>query len=207
MLISARPVPSVTPGSGTSSLPDSSAFRLTSSAASGALDVVDVSTASPPPSSPPQAADTKARALRAARASGRRGMFTSVSLRWSAPHNGAVLMAEVVTVSETVAATPARGAKIAALAGLLARLDPGEVEPVVAFLAGEPRQGRIGVGWATLVALAPEPAAEPSLTVAGVDQRLGEVLATTGPGSVGARSTLLGDLLARATAPEADFLR
>ena len=64
-------------------------------------------------------------------------------------------MAEVVTTSEAVAATSARSAKIAALAGLLARLQPGEVEAVVAFLAGEPRQGRIGVGWATLVALAP----------------------------------------------------
>ncbi|MGH9006070.1 MAG: ATP-dependent DNA ligase, partial [Acidimicrobiia bacterium] len=116
-------------------------------------------------------------------------------------------MAEVVTTSEAVAATPARGAKIAAIAGLLARLDPGEVEPVVAFLAGEPRQGRIGVGWATLVGLAPVPADEATLTVTEVDCGLGEVLTTTGAGSVGARAMLLTDLLGRATAPEADFLR
>jgi DNA ligase-1 len=116
-------------------------------------------------------------------------------------------MAEVVTTSEAVAATPARGEKIAALAALLARLNPDEVEPVVAFLAGEPRQGRIGVGWATLVGLAPMPAGEPSLTVAEVDRLLGEVLATTGAGSVGARAALLTELLGRATAPEADFLR
>ncbi|MGH8993882.1 MAG: ATP-dependent DNA ligase [Acidimicrobiia bacterium] len=118
-----------------------------------------------------------------------------------------MLMAEVVTTSEAVAATPARGAKIAAIAGLLARLDPGEVEPVVAFLAGEPRQGRIGVGWATLVGLAPVPADEAALTVTEVDCGLGEVLTTTGAGSVGARAMLLTDLLGRATAPEADFLR
>jgi DNA ligase-1 len=116
-------------------------------------------------------------------------------------------MAEVVTTSEAVAATSARSAKIAALAGLLARLQPGEVEAVVAFLAGEPRQGRIGVGWATLVALAPEPAAEPTLSVAEVDGRLAEILTTTGSGSAGARAALLTDLLRRATASEADFLR
>jgi DNA ligase-1 len=116
-------------------------------------------------------------------------------------------MAEVVTTSEAVAATPARGAKVTALAGLLARLQPGEVEAVVAFLAGEPRQGRIGVGWATLVALAPEPAGEASLTVGEVDRMLGEILVTTGSGSVGARAALLTDLLGRATAAEADFLR
>ncbi|MGH9283989.1 MAG: ATP-dependent DNA ligase, partial [Acidimicrobiales bacterium] len=116
-------------------------------------------------------------------------------------------MAEVVNTSETVAATSARGAKIAALAGLLARLDPDEVEAVVAFLAGEPRQGRIGVGWATLVGLAPVPAGEASLTVAEVDRCLGEILATTGSGSVGVRSRLLSDLLGRATAAEAEFLR
>ncbi|MDQ3947021.1 MAG: ATP-dependent DNA ligase, partial [Actinomycetota bacterium] len=79
-------------------------------------------------------------------------------------------MAEVVTTSEAVAATPARGHKIAALAALLARLQPDEVEPVVAFLAGEPRQGRIGVGWATLVGLAPVPAGDPELTVGDVDR-------------------------------------
>ncbi len=116
-------------------------------------------------------------------------------------------MAEVVTTSEAVAGTPARGAKIAALAGLLARVQPGEVEAVVAYLAGEPRQGRIGVGWATLVALAPEPAGEASLTVAEVDRMLGEILVTTGSGSVGVRAALLTDLLGRATAAEADFLR
>jgi DNA ligase-1 len=116
-------------------------------------------------------------------------------------------MAEVVTTSEAVAASPARGGKIATLAALLARLDPDEIEPVVAFLAGEPRQGRIGVGWATLVAVAPVPAGEPSLTVVEVDRLLSGILATTGTGSAGARVALLTDLLGRATAPEADFLR
>ncbi|MGH8998707.1 MAG: ATP-dependent DNA ligase, partial [Acidimicrobiia bacterium] len=59
-------------------------------------------------------------------------------------------LADVVAVSRAVAANPARRVKVAELAGLLARLAPGEVEAVVCFLAGEARQGRIGVGWATL---------------------------------------------------------
>src|SRR5262249_50494450 len=57
---------------------------------------------------------------------------------------GPPLLAAVVAASAAVAATPARLAKIAALAGLLGRLAPDEVAPVVAFLAGEARQGRIG---------------------------------------------------------------
>jgi hypothetical protein len=61
-----------------------------------------------------------------------------------------MLLCEVVEASARVAATPARSAKTAALADLLRRLDPDEVEPAVGFLVGEPRQGRIGVGWATL---------------------------------------------------------
>lgn len=61
-----------------------------------------------------------------------------------------MLLAEVVEASARVAATPARSAKTAALADLLRRLEPEEVEPAIGFLVGEPRQGRIGVGWATL---------------------------------------------------------
>jgi len=128
-----------------------------------------------------------------------------------------MLLAEIVDVSGRVKATPARTAKIAALAGLLRRLDPDEVEPAVGFLVGEPRQGRIGVGWATVAgrltahragAAAPGPGGTPGepITVGEVDRALTEVAATTGSGSVGARAALLDSLLARATAAEADFV-
>jgi DNA ligase-1 len=117
-----------------------------------------------------------------------------------------MLLAEVVAASEQVAATPARGAKIATLAGLLARLESDEVEAVVGFLTGEPRQGRIGVGWATLQNARGTPATEPRLTVADLDTVIGAVQATTGPGSVEARGRLLGDLLGRATAAEGEFI-
>ena len=58
-----------------------------------------------------------------------------------------MFLAEVVEASARVTATAARSAKIAALADLLRRLGPDEVEAAVGFLVGEPRQGRIGVGW------------------------------------------------------------
>jgi DNA ligase-1 len=126
-----------------------------------------------------------------------------------------MLLAEVVEASGRVAATPARSAKIAALADLLRRLEPGEVEPAVGFLVGEPRQGRIGVGWATLskrVAAQIEGArsqvdgSAPGITVTDLDRTLTELAATTGSGSVGGRARLLDELLARATRPEVDFV-
>lgn len=118
-----------------------------------------------------------------------------------------MLLAEVVATSAAVAATGARSAKVAALAGLLARLADDEVVPAVALLSGEPRQGRIGIGWATLSAVGAGPAAEPSLTVGDLDAALDRLAATTGPGSSAARVAVLSELLARATAEEADLLR
>ena len=51
-----------------------------------------------------------------------------------------------------VAATRSRKAKIEALAAVLRACGPDEIATVVSLLTGEPRQGRIGVGWATLSA-------------------------------------------------------
>ncbi|HET7489874.1 MAG TPA: ATP-dependent DNA ligase [Acidimicrobiales bacterium] len=118
-----------------------------------------------------------------------------------------MLLAEVVATSETVGATRARSAKVAALAGLLARLEPGEVAPAVAILAGRPRQGRIGIGWATVRAVDPPPAAEPSIEVLEFDAALTALQALSGPGSATARQGALTDLLGRATAAEASFVR
>ncbi|MEZ5138251.1 MAG: hypothetical protein R2711_05650 [Acidimicrobiales bacterium] len=69
-----------------------------------------------------------------------------------------MLLADVVATSTSVAATSARNAKRDALADLLRRLDATEVVPTVGFLTGEPRQGRIGVGWRTLQAVEHRPA-------------------------------------------------
>ncbi|HET8618782.1 MAG TPA: hypothetical protein VFM27_07470, partial [Acidimicrobiales bacterium] len=117
------------------------------------------------------------------------------------------LLADVVATTDAVVATRARSTKVAALADLLARLGDEEVPIVVAFLSGTARQGRIGVGWRTVAAVEAEPAAEPSLTILGVDRTLTELAGLHGPGSQKARSDLLVALLSRATAGEQDLLR
>jgi DNA ligase-1 len=118
-----------------------------------------------------------------------------------------VLLADLVATSAAVAATRSRTAKVAALAELLRRLEPGEVEAAVGFLTGAPRQGRIGVGWRTAFGVEVPPAAEPSLQITEVDATLSELAVTSGPGSVAARQDLLGALFARATPAEAEFVR
>ena len=61
-----------------------------------------------------------------------------------------MLLNAVVETSRAVAATRSRNTKIEALAVALRASAPDEIATVVHLLTGEPRQGRIGVGWATL---------------------------------------------------------
>ena len=115
-------------------------------------------------------------------------------------------LAAVVDASARAAATASRLAKRDAIAGCLLGAAPDEVEIAVAVLSGEIRQGRIGVGWATLSALRGAPAPEPGLTLREVDAALGAVEATAGKGSAAARRATRGALFKRATAAEQDFL-
>lgn len=115
-------------------------------------------------------------------------------------------LAAVVATSRQVAATTSRSAKVAILAELLRRLQPGEVAPAVAMLSGEPRQGRFGVGWRRLADLHIDAAAEPSLTIGEVDAAFDRLAVTTGTGSVSARNTDLAALFSRATSDEGEFL-
>jgi DNA ligase-1 len=116
------------------------------------------------------------------------------------------LLAEVVATAGVVSATSKRTEKRDALADLLRRLTPEEVVPVVGILLGAPRQGRIGVGWASIRDLGCPPAAAPSLTVGEVDAALDVLAATTGAGSQGERRRQLVELFGRATEAEADLL-
>lgn len=116
-----------------------------------------------------------------------------------------MLLADVVATSAVVAEDPRRTAKVQALATLLRRLAPEEVEPTVGFLTGTPRQGRIGIGWNTLAAVTPDQPGAP-LTVLGLDGALDELQATTGTGSVEARRRILAALLGRATEAERGFV-
>ena len=61
-----------------------------------------------------------------------------------------MLLQEIVQTSAAVADSSGRLAKIAHLADLLHRLAPEEVSIAIPFLSGELRQGRIGLGPATI---------------------------------------------------------
>jgi DNA ligase-1 len=138
-----------------------------------------------------------------------------------------VLLNAVVETSRAVAATRSRRTKIEALAAALLACTPDEIPAVVNLLTGEPRQGRIGVGWATLSAVrtAAVAAAGPGgsvretqvpdehempdeldVTIADLDRALDRVGETTGPGSAIVRREMLSELFARATSAEADFV-
>ncbi|MBK1785642.1 ATP-dependent DNA ligase [Prauserella cavernicola] len=117
-----------------------------------------------------------------------------------------MLLDDVVRASADLAATRSRKAKTAVLAEVLRTAGPGELTAAVAFLTGQPAQGRIGAGWRTLAELGAEPATEPALTVADVDAALGEVATTSGSGSATRRAEVLGALLSSATKAEQDFL-
>src|ERR1700734_626458 len=112
------------------------------------------------------------------------------------------LFATVVDASDAVAATRKRSEKTAILATLLSQVSPAEAAICVALLSGEPRQGRIGVGWATVRDLEVRSADQATMTVAEVDDAIAAVADATGPGSAGDRRVLLADLMARATAAE-----
>ncbi|MGH1562792.1 ATP-dependent DNA ligase [Mumia sp. DW29H23] len=116
-----------------------------------------------------------------------------------------MLLADVVATSQAVAGTRSRLAKRAALADLLRRTEPEDLEVVVTYLAGELRQRRTGLGWASLRAM-PAPADEPSLTVGEVDATFAAMADMSGAGSQGARAEAAQRLFGAATADEQRFL-
>jgi len=118
-----------------------------------------------------------------------------------------MLLAELLVTSERVGATRSRLAKIDALADCLRRLEPSETALGVAYLSGDTRRGKVGVGYAGLKdALAAAPAAVPQLTLLQIDAELERLSQVKGRGSAAERTRLLSALFARATAPEQDFL-
>jgi DNA ligase-1 len=119
-----------------------------------------------------------------------------------------MLLAELVATSRRVAATRARSEKVTALADLLRRLAPDEIEVAVAYLSGQLRQGRIGIGAAAVRSATAglAAAAAPALTLGEVDAAFAGIAAAAGPGSTGERARLLSALLARATREEQELL-
>jgi ATP-dependent DNA ligase I len=116
-----------------------------------------------------------------------------------------VLLTELADVSQAVAATSARLAKVAALADALRAASVAEIPVVVAYLSGELPQRQIGVGWAAVRSV-PAPAAAASLTVLGVDEACSRIGAVSGKGSAAERKRLVDQLFGAATAQEQHFL-
>ncbi|MGL5858480.1 MAG: ATP-dependent DNA ligase [Angustibacter sp.] len=141
-----------------------------------------------------------------------------------------MLFDEVTQVSAAVAVTPGRRAKVARVAECLRQAatsaDPQVVTIVVAYLRGELRQRRTGLGWATVrdvaaatekppagdvpaardIPAAPDQAVQP-LTVVEVDEALQRIATTSGTGSGNRRRVMLREVLTRASAAEIAFLR
>ena len=116
-------------------------------------------------------------------------------------------LSDLVGTSGQVARASGRLEKVALLAALLRRLEPDEIEIAGAFLCGNLRQAKLGVGFAGVQAAASDSAAaSPTLTLSEVDGAFARVAGVAGKGSVGEKLRLLRELLARATRDEQRFL-
>lgn len=113
--------------------------------------------------------------------------------------------ADVVAVSSQVGATRSRNAKTELVAQALRAAEPDEVAIVASYLAGTLPQRRTGVGWRSLMER-PDPAADPSLSVAEVDAAITAIAGLAGAGSAGRRTAALNELLGAMTRPEQDFV-
>ena len=117
------------------------------------------------------------------------------------------LLADIAAVSQRVARTSSRLAKVREIADCVQLVTPHEIPIAIAFLSGEPLQGKLGVAYATLQSVRHEPsAASPSLTLSDVNDAFIGLAAVAGKGSAAAREARLAALFARATALERDFL-
>jgi len=115
-------------------------------------------------------------------------------------------LAELVRVSNQVAATSSRLAKIRSLADFLRPLEREEIEIALPYLSGDIRQGRLAVGYAALQSARSVATAAPRLALSDVDATFQELKAVKGKGAAERRPALLRELFERATAEEQDFL-
>jgi DNA ligase-1 len=114
---------------------------------------------------------------------------------------------DLVTTSVAVGQASGRLVKIGLLADLLRRMAPEEIAIAIGFLSGEPRQGRIGIGGATIWSAKDDADADtPTLSLVDLDQAFTEIAALKGAGSTAARQQRLRELLRRATRAEQDFI-
>ncbi|SDJ79775.1 DNA ligase-1 [Nocardioides sp. YR527] len=117
-----------------------------------------------------------------------------------------MLLADIVSTSNTVAATRSRKAKVAALAECLGKATRAELPVVTAYLAGTLLQRRTGLGWRSLSTL-PSPAADASLTASEVHEAFERMSLLSGSGSQVARAGEAETLFGAATTAEQVWLR
>src|SRR5688572_16434109 len=115
---------------------------------------------------------------------------------------------DLIHISNQVAATSKRTAKIAHIGDLLRSASPEEIPIAVAYLSGELRQRKTNVGWAPPQAATPaEPAQSVTLSLVEVDSAFQAITdVPQGSGSNRQREALLRELMARTTAQERDFI-
>ena len=94
-------------------------------------------------------------------------------------------LADLVQVSRRVGDSSSRRAKISAIAHLVRALEPDEIAIGVAYLSGETRQGRKGIGYALIREARTASVTEaPQLTLNDVDRALDQIMQTSGRGSL-----------------------
>ena len=122
-------------------------------------------------------------------------------------------LAELAATTAAVRASGGRKAKAELLADLLGRLEPAEIVPAVGFLLASPRQGAIGVGWATVARLdddgseVDQPWPEDPADVLALDRLLSQIAVTTGAGSERVRADALRRFLQRCRPEEAELVK
>lgn len=114
-------------------------------------------------------------------------------------------LAALVQASTEIRNTPRRNEKVTIIAQTLSASGP-QAGLAAAYLAGDPPQDRLEVGWAAVRELTVPPAPEPSLALADVDAALTALADAGGPGSRGVRRRVLEELWGAATAEEQGFL-
>ncbi len=114
----------------------------------------------------------------------------------------------LVSCSAEVGSTRSRNKKSAHLAALLDAAPADLIGTVVAWLSGELRQGRSGLGYSTVFKAlnSTAPAGSSSLTVSELDTALTQIAALSGKGSNTERAARLSGLLQACTHDEQRFL-
>ena len=116
------------------------------------------------------------------------------------------LLAELARTSARVAGTSSRLAKVAELARCLGELETAEIDIAIPFLSGEPRQGKLALGYGMLQQARARAASSATLSLTQTDRFLEELKGMSGKGSAERRREAVQRLFSLATREEQDFL-